>query len=108
MTASIPFEVLRTPDERFAALPGFSFEPRYVEVPSPFGEPGSTLRMHHVDEGPRDAPVVLLAHGEPTWSYLCFAILASIAASIRGARRFEERRVLKLTHALSPGTEMSS
>lgn len=60
-------EILRTPDERFAALPGWQFAPRYVEVPA--GD-GTTLRMHHVDEGPRDGEVVLLLHGEPSWSYL--------------------------------------
>jgi len=55
-------ETLRTPDERFAGLPGYPFAPRYVEVDG--------LRVHYVDEGPRDADPVLLLHGEPTWSYL--------------------------------------
>ena len=50
-------DVIRTPDERFAGLPGFPFAPNYVEVPS--GNDG-TLRVHYLDEGPRDAPVVLL------------------------------------------------
>lgn len=59
-------EALRTPDERFADLPDFPYEPRYVsDLP---GYPG--LRMAYVDEGPRDAPVFLCLHGEPTWSYL--------------------------------------
>jgi haloalkane dehalogenase len=60
-------DVLRTPDERFANLPGFPFEPRYVEVES---GAGGALRMHYVDEGPADGDVVLLLHGEPSWSYL--------------------------------------
>ena len=60
-------EILRTPDDRFAGLPGYAFEPHYVEVPS--GD-GATLRMHYVDEGPRDGEVVLMLHGEPSWSYL--------------------------------------
>jgi haloalkane dehalogenase len=55
-------EFLRTPDDRFAALPGYAFAPRYVELDG--------LRMHYVDEGPQDAEVVLLLHGEPSWSYL--------------------------------------
>ncbi|MCH7511873.1 MAG: haloalkane dehalogenase [Chloroflexi bacterium] len=55
-------DVLRTPDERFDNLPGYSFEPHYVDVDG--------LRMHYVDEGPRDAAPVLLLHGEPSWSYL--------------------------------------
>lgn len=59
--------VLRTPDERFATLPDFPFEPHYVEVGD--GE-GGALRVHYVDEGPADAAPVLLLHGEPTWSYL--------------------------------------
>ncbi|MBW2062502.1 MAG: haloalkane dehalogenase [Deltaproteobacteria bacterium] len=60
-------KVLRTPDDRFKNLPGFPFEPHYVEVPD--GEGGS-LRIHYVDEGPREANPVLLIHGEPSWSYL--------------------------------------
>jgi haloalkane dehalogenase len=55
--------VLRTPEDRFVDLPDYSFTPHYVE-------PESGLRMHYVDEGPRDGRVVLLLHGEPTWSYL--------------------------------------
>ncbi|ORV84234.1 haloalkane dehalogenase [Mycolicibacterium iranicum] len=55
-------DVLRTPDECFADLPDFPFTPHYVEVDG--------LRMHYLDEGPADAPVVLLLHGEPSWSYL--------------------------------------
>ncbi|MGV0873800.1 haloalkane dehalogenase [Mycolicibacterium sp. XJ879] len=60
-------KVLRTPDERFAALPGYPFEPNYVEVHARAIPP---VRMHYVDEGPADAPVVVLLHGQPTWSYL--------------------------------------
>ena len=55
-------EILRTPDERFSNLPGYPFKPRYVEV--------GGLRMHYVDEGPRNAAPVLMLHGEPSWSYL--------------------------------------
>ncbi len=54
---------LRTPDERFAALPGWPYAPQYLEIDG--------LRMHVVDEGPRDAAVTALClHGQPTWSYL--------------------------------------
>ncbi len=60
-------KVLRTPDECFQNLPGFAYAPCYTEVPD--GD-GGTLRIHHVDEGPADGPVVLCMHGQPTWSYL--------------------------------------
>ncbi|MFN2589252.1 MAG: haloalkane dehalogenase [Actinomycetota bacterium] len=56
--------ILRTPDDRFEDLPGYRFDPHFAQV----GEGG--LLVHYVDEGPRDAPPVLLLHGEPTWSYL--------------------------------------
>ena len=57
-------EILRTPDERFAALPDFPYEPHYVGV-----EDGA-LRIAYVEAGPADAEPVLLLHGEPSWSYL--------------------------------------
>jgi haloalkane dehalogenase len=60
-------DVYRTPDDRFANLPGYPFAPHYAEVPS--GD-GGRLRVHYLDEGPGAAPVVLLMHGEPSWSYL--------------------------------------
>ena len=54
---------LRTPDARFSGLPGFVHLPRYAEF--------SGLRIHYVDEGPRDATVTALClHGNPSWSYL--------------------------------------
>lgn len=60
-------EVLRTSDERFRDLPGYAFEPHYVDVSASDGQP---MRMHYVDEGPRDGKPFVLLHGEPTWSYL--------------------------------------
>ena len=58
--------VLRTPDERFSALPGWGYAPQYCQ---PLGDDGP--RMAYVDEGPRDAAVtVLCLHGNPTWGYL--------------------------------------
>jgi len=53
---------LRTPDDRFANLSGYAFEPRYADI--------GGLRVHYIDEGPRDAAPVLLLHGEPSWCYL--------------------------------------
>jgi len=60
-------EALRTPEERFADLPDYPFEPNYAEVRD--GE-GGILRVHYLDEGPADEAPVLLVHGEPSWSYL--------------------------------------
>jgi len=56
-------EFLTTPDSRFDNLPDYPFAPNYVEV-------GEGMKMHYVDEGPKDGEVVLLLHGEPSWSYL--------------------------------------
>lgn len=56
-------KIVRTPEERFANLPDYDFSPNYMVV-------GEGVRMHYVDEGAEDAPVVLLLHGEPSWSYL--------------------------------------
>lgn len=55
-------ETLRTPDERFAILPDFDFDAKYVDIDG--------MRMHYIDEGPRDGEPVLLLHGEPSWSFL--------------------------------------
>lgn len=63
--------VLRTPDARFLNLPGYDFDSHYVEIDS--------LRMHYLDEGAADGPVVLLLHGEPSWSYLYRKMVAPIA-----------------------------
>ena len=60
-------KTLRTPDERFDSLTDFPFAPHYEQVDD--GE-GGTLRVHFLREGDPDAPVVLLMHGEPSWSYL--------------------------------------
>ncbi len=60
-------DALRTPDDRFQALPGYPWPPHYLsDLPSLAG-----LRLHHLDEGPRDAPLTWLClHGNPSWSYL--------------------------------------
>lgn len=69
--------VLRTPDAVFAGLPDFPFAPHYCEISDP--ATGTALRIHYVDEGPRDAPVVLMMHGEPTWSYLYRHMIGPVA-----------------------------
>ena len=71
-----PVDRLRTPDARFAELPGFDATPRYAELPD-------GLRMHYVDEG-SGAPVLLL-HGEPTWSFLWRHTIPGIVGAERRA-----------------------
>ena len=74
-------DVLRTPDDRFAALPGYPFEPHYVDVEADGLDP---VRMHYLDEGPADGPVALLLHGQPTWSYLYRTVVpVLVAAGVR-------------------------
>ena len=58
---------LRTPEERFSNLPNFPYKPQYIEKLPGYEE----LRLHYIDEGPKDSEVIFLClHGEPTWSYL--------------------------------------
>jgi haloalkane dehalogenase len=59
--------VLRTPDERFDGLPDFPWQANYLEIQDP--DLGG-IRIHYLDEGPRDAPIILCLHGEPSWSFL--------------------------------------
>jgi haloalkane dehalogenase len=70
--------LLRTPEDRFSQLDGFDYPPAYAEVPD--GDGGS-LRVGYVADGPRDGPVVLLLHGEPSWSYLYRTMLPALAAA---------------------------
>ena len=70
--------VLRTPDERFINLPGYPFDPSYRNVDTSGLPP---LRMHYVDAGPADGPVVVLLHGQPTWSYLYRDVITALGAA---------------------------
>jgi haloalkane dehalogenase len=72
-------KVLRTPDAAFNAITDFLFAPQYADITDANDE--TSLRVHYVDEGPRDAPVVLMMHGEPTWSYLYRHMIGPVAAS---------------------------
>lgn len=56
-------KILTTPIERFNALEGYPYSPNYIEIES-------GLQMHYVDDGSREGEIVLLLHGEPSWSYL--------------------------------------
>lgn len=66
--------IIRTDDARFAGLPDFPFAPHYHQVTP-------ELRLHYLDEGPRDAPVVLMMHGEPTWCYLYRHMIPPVVAA---------------------------
>jgi haloalkane dehalogenase len=74
-------EVIRTPEERFANLPGFPFAPHYVMV--------NDVRVHYIDEGPAlrggegSEEVILCLHGEPTWSYLYRKMIPPLAEKYR-------------------------
>lgn len=74
-------QVLRTPDERFEGLTDWPYAPRYTEIAD---ADGTRLRVHHVDEGPRQQRPILLMHGEPSWAYLYRKIIADLVA--RGRR----------------------
>lgn len=66
-------KVLRTPETRFKRLSSYPFAPRYVQVDG--------LRLHYVDEGPPKGEVVLMLHGEPSWSYLYRKMIPMFAAA---------------------------
>ena len=93
-------DAYRTPDERFADLPGYDFEPHYVEQDG--------LRMHYVDEG--DGQPVLLLHGEPTWAYLYRKVIPRGRAGralhrarllrLRAQRQADRARLVLVRHAL--------
>lgn len=68
-------QILTTPDGATAHLADYPFAPHHVEVPT--GD-GGTLRVHHVDEGPRDAPPVVFLHGNPSWSYIWRSAIAAV------------------------------
>jgi len=70
-TSSTGIEYVRTPDEQFENLAGYDFAPNYVEIDG--------LRMHYLDEGPKDGQVILMLHGQPVWSKKSFTLMTSIA-----------------------------
>jgi pimeloyl-ACP methyl ester carboxylesterase len=73
-----PVQALRTPDARFAALPGFPFASRFIETLRGF----EGLRLHYLDEGPRGAAhTYLCLHGQPTWSYLYRRMIPAFAGA---------------------------
>ncbi len=67
-------KALRTPDERFENLPNYDFNPNYCDITD-------GLRLHYVDEGPREGRTILLMHGEPSWSYLYRFMIRQLSAA---------------------------
>ena len=82
---------LRTPDSRFESLPGYPFTPHWHEL-------RSGLRLHYVDEGPREAPTVLMLHGEPSWSYLYRHMIPPLVPP----------RPMRVSHTILPSRSGSS
>ena len=66
-------EIFRTPDERFAGLPGFEFAPRFIELDG--------LRLHYLDEGPSEGTPIVCFHGEPTWAFLYRKMVGPLVAA---------------------------
>ena len=60
-------EILRTPEKSFANLKDYPYEPHYTTIST---HDDSELRIHHIDVGPKDGPIILCMHGQPVWSYL--------------------------------------
>ena len=71
-------KILRTPDARFENLADYPFSPHYTGIQT--GD-GSDLRIHHLDEGPRDGSLVLCMHGQPVWSYLYRKVIPHLTAA---------------------------
>lgn len=71
--STIVSEVFRTPDARFEVLPGYDFAPKYAEVEG--------LRLHYLDEGPKDGSPIVCFHGEPTWAYLYRKMVPPLASA---------------------------
>ena len=76
-------DALRTPDDRFAGLPGYDFAPHYAHVGSASGE---ALRLHYLDESPAAGTpgagsTIVLMHGEPSWSFLYRKMIPVLTAA---------------------------
>ena len=76
-TLAKPASVLRTPDSHFENLTDFAFKPRYMKLPYQDG----AIRMHYLDEGPKDAPVILCLHGQGQWSYAYRHMIPTLVAA---------------------------
>ena len=71
-------KILSSPADAVDGLPGYPTERRYVSIPA--GD-GQQLRVHLIDTGPADAPVVVMLHGNPSWSYIWRHQIGPVAAA---------------------------
>ena len=71
-------KILRTPDACFDGLADYPFAPHYTTIET---DTGDALRIHHLDEGPPDGPLVLCMHGQPVWSYLYRKVIPHLTAA---------------------------
>lgn len=71
-------DTIRTPDARFENLSGYGFAPNYSEITA---ADGTSLRIHYLDEGPKDGELILCMHGQPSWSYLYRKMIPILTAA---------------------------
>lgn len=71
-------DFVRTPDSQFENLKEYAFAPNYSNIKA---ADGTVLRMHHLDEGPRNGQVILCMHGQPSWSYLYRKMIPLLTAA---------------------------
>ena len=71
-------EVLRTPDSCFENIKNYPYKPIYTNIET---KDGTTLRIHHIDEGPKEGPILLAMHGQPVWSYLYTKMIPFLTAA---------------------------
>jgi haloalkane dehalogenase len=71
-------QFLTTPEHCFEQIIDFNYSPNFLQVDD---SEDSLLKLHYIDEGPRDANVVLMLHGEPSWSYLYRKMIAPVVAA---------------------------
>lgn len=75
---SRPLQFLTTPEHCFEQITDFCYPPHFLQVDD---NEGGSLNLHYVDEGPKDGDVVLMLHGEPSWSYLYRKMIAPVVAA---------------------------
>ncbi|MGS2722074.1 haloalkane dehalogenase [Paraglaciecola aestuariivivens] len=60
-------QFLTTEEHCFSQLKDYPYPAHYIQVDD---TEGGQLNMHYLDQGDKNAEVVLMLHGEPSWSYL--------------------------------------